>query len=137
GCVLAGTLHGLVGLGEVCASLASRRNVLSSCLLQNVLRALGPLRVVRVYRQQDAATFHAPFIALCLILRDAHANQGSRDAADRAPNSRSSQSSHDRTSRDERPESGNGERANSGQPAKSAAEQSSRTCSGRSTFRGL
>ena len=82
--------------------------------------------------KQNAAFFHASFIALGLVLGDAHADECSRDATQGATSAGSSQRGHNRTRCNQRAYARNSERANARQPSQCAAEYRSgaRSCGG-------
>src|SRR5579859_841761 len=61
---------------------------------------------------KNTALFHAAFIALRLILRDSHSNQGTHQAAHSATHAKTSQSAHDRAGSDDRADTWDRERAN-------------------------
>jgi hypothetical protein len=87
--------------------------------------------------QENSALFESALVTFRFIFGNAHANEGSRDAAHCAAHSGSSQSGHDRASRDKRPNAGDCQRADSDQPAQSATDHRARTGSGCRSFRRL
>src|SRR5580658_2264761 len=72
--------------------------------------------------EQDAAVFHAAFVALGFVLWDTEANQGTGEAANRAAYAESGQRGHNRPRRDEGPQSRDGQRSDSCEPAQTTAD---------------
>src|SRR5581483_1087865 len=70
------TPHGLIGLLEIGAAFAGRRDVLGARFLQNLFGSLGPLGIVAMDREQDTSLFDSAFVALGLVLGNAHSYQG-------------------------------------------------------------
>src|ERR1700674_129994 len=66
------------------ARLTSRRDILGTGRLQNLLGPLLPLGVLAMNRDQDPTIFDPAFVTLSFVFRDAHSHQRSGNAADRA-----------------------------------------------------
>ena len=63
-------------------------------------------------REKDSAFFDPTFVAFRFVLRNPHADQGSRDTSDNATRTRSGQRCHNRAGCDERSQAGDCQRAN-------------------------
>src|SRR5260370_42468685 len=61
---------------------------------------------------ENTAFFHSAFVALGLILRTSHSDQGSHQPAHSATDAKTGQSAHDRASSDDRSDAWDRERAN-------------------------
>src|SRR5262245_42194674 len=84
--------------------------------------------------EQDAALFHASFVALRFILRYAHSHEGSDYTANRAAGARASESSNDRTGGDKRSNAGDRKSTYSCQPAQCSTRDRSCACAGGCAF---
>src|SRR5712692_231043 len=134
---LAGAWQGPVALGKICTGLARGRNIFRAGTFKKLFCFLGPVRTVTVDGKQNAAFFHAAFVSFCFILGNAHADESSRDTADRATYSDTGQGSHNWSRGDKWPQSGNGQGADPCEPTQTAADH--RACAGsrRGAFRSF
>src|SRR5438067_1509436 len=80
----ASSRHWLFGVREIALRLAGRRNLIGARALEDQLRLLRPLVIVRMDGQQDAALPHPALVPFRFVLGDAESNQCTRDAADGA-----------------------------------------------------
>src|ERR1700686_4447056 len=120
--LLTGARQRLVGLLPVRTSFACGRNIRGAGALKDIFCLLGPGRIVGMHGEQDSAFLDPAFVALGFVFGNAHANESSRDAANRAAYADSGESSHDRSCRNERADARNGQRANTGQPTERSAD---------------
>src|SRR5712671_4112632 len=132
---LARATHGFVSILPVALGFTSRRDVLRSGFLQYFLGSLDPLGIVAVHGEKESSFFDPAFVTLGFEFWNAHTDQGSRNPADHSTRAGAGERSHDRTSGDQRPDSRNCERTNSSQPSQSAADDRTRSCSGRGSLR--
>src|SRR5579872_3944426 len=77
-----------------------------------------------MHGEQDPAFFNPAFVALGFVFGNAHADEGSRNAADGAAYAHSSESSDDWAGCNERADAGNCQRTNTRQPTKGSANYS-------------
>ena len=87
---------------------------------KNLLCLRGPLRIVAMYGEEDAAFLDLTFVTLRLKLGNAHANQSACNAAYRAADTCACQRGHDRTSCDERTDTWDREGTNASKQTESA-----------------
>ena len=97
----------------------------------------GPVTVVAVDGEQDAAILDAPFEAFRFVFGNSHSNERSSHAADRTARSDSRQGGDQGPGSDKRSEAGNGDSANSDQPPERSAEHSPGCHPGGRPFRSL
>src|ERR1700730_3945285 len=90
--------------GLVATGFARGRNVISARPFKYVLRPLRFFGTVGVNGEQDPAIFHPAFVALGLVLRYAHTDQGTCKPPYGASTPGSSQRRHNRTSSNKRSE---------------------------------
>src|SRR5581483_11829844 len=81
--------------------------------------------------------FHSAFIALGLVFRNAHPDEGARYAADGSANTNPGQRGHEWTCRDERTNAWDRQSANSGQPTQTATNNGPGAGASRCAFRSL
>src|SRR5579864_3895019 len=87
--------------------------------------------------EQNASIFHAAFVTLGFVFRNAHTNQGSSDSTYRSAYASSSQGCHNRAGSDKWPQAGNGNGADAEQPSHGSADDRSRSSAGGCTLRRL
>src|ERR1700722_1223943 len=97
---------GHIGLLSGC--LAGGGNILRAGAFENGLGPLDFVSRVGVDGEQNATVFYAAFVAFGFVLGNAHADQGSGQAADCASDPDACQCGHDRSGGNEWPEAGDG-----------------------------
>src|SRR5262245_14320030 len=112
----------------VCALLRSFHDVAAAGRFEDFLRALGPLAIVAVHRDEIRAFADPPGIAFRFDLGDAGADQSSDETTGRARGASAGERRDDRSGRDERADSGNGDRADADQPTQYAADRRTGAC---------
>src|SRR6185369_17144043 len=106
-------LHWLVSFLKVRRRLTRGSHILRACTLQNILRALHPVRVVAMNRKEDSAFFYSSLIAFSFKLRNTHAYKCARNPAERAADSQARKRRDNRTRCDQWTHARNRERADS------------------------
>ena len=90
-----------------------------------------------MHGDEDAAILDAAFVALGLVLGNAHADECSDEAADCSANAETRECAHDGTRSDERTDAGDRERADAGEKTERAADDTADAYAGRGAFRRL
>src|SRR5580658_3898657 len=121
--------------GNICAGFTSRRNVLSTTVLEYVLRPCNFFRSVAMDREKNATFFDSSFVPLRLILGNTHTDQGPDQTTYRAAYSEAGQSTHDRACGNEWTNAGDRERTDSRQQAQSPTDHSARRYAGGCSLR--
>src|SRR5271163_3062607 len=74
---LTGARQGFIRFLPVSRRFSRRGNIRRAAAFEQVLCLLRPIRIITVDRKQNPALLDPAFIALSLVLRDAHANESS------------------------------------------------------------
>src|SRR5579875_495544 len=126
-----------IALGEVGAGFTCGRDILRAGDFQDFLRALDPIRIIAVDRQQDAAAPYPTLVAFRLVFGDAHSRKRAGYAADRSTYAEAGKRRHDRSCGNEGPDSGNRQSADANQPSQGASDHPSGHAPGGSALRSF
>src|SRR5688572_683734 len=112
-------------------------DVFRACALEDLLRALRLVGVLRMDGDQHVATLDLALVLLGLVLGDAESDQAPRDPADGRTDRCAAERSHDRPRGDERAESRDGQEADACEPTQCASHESARAGARGRAFRRL
>src|SRR5579862_4045839 len=95
-------IGGRAALPRRLGRFAGGRDIFGTVGLKDALGGLDLLGSVAVHREENATLAEAIFVALGIVLGDAHADEGARKSADRAPHTYARKGRHDGTCGDQR-----------------------------------
>src|SRR5271166_322416 len=134
---LARTGKRLIRRLPVSARFSRRRHIGRPGAFEKILGLFCPAGIIAVDRKQNSPLFDAPLVALGFVLRNAHADERSRNSADRTTDADAGQSSHDWAGGDKGAHPRDSQRSNANQPAQGSSHHRSGRHSGCGSFWSL